>query len=393
MKLIVVTRIKSIQLANSDVCTGCGACASVCPQKCIKMVEGIQGHLLPKIDDSKCVSCGLCTNSCAVLHSDELKPILRAYACWTKDENDYKTTASGGIATALARYVIGQNGIVYGCAMLPDVEVKHIRVDGSDKLDLLKSSKYVQSSLVDVFPKIKNDVHDGRMVLFVGTPCQVAAIKRIFPLQPDNLFLVDLICHGVPSLKALRGHVKKVARGVKVEKVVFRENGNNYVFAVYDGEGVAYKMPLWPNKYRDWYVNSFFDGYTFRDSCYQCRYARPERCSDMTIGDFWGLNDNSGELPSHSFGCSVALPITPKGESLLAAIRSTVNFYEREVCEAVEGNTQLRVPTKLTKRIRFYRKAQKIAPSHWVYYLVNLDRIVKLYCGKVRRKLVAKTNH
>ena len=368
----------SIQLASSEDCTGCGVCASVCPQKCIKMTEGFQGHLYPKAVGDSCVNCGLCANICPALHPDGLKPILNAYAAWTKDTEDYKTTASGGIATALTKYVISQEGVVYGCAMLPDVEVKHIRVDNIDNVDLLKSSKYVQSSLMEIYHAIKGDVSSGRMVLFIGTPCQVAAIKKLFPKEPDNLFLVDLICHGVPSLRSLKEHVNKVAPGKKVERVIFRENGNSYVLAVYDKEDrTLYRMPLLPDRYRDWYINSFFDGYTFRDSCYRCRFARSERVSDLTIGDFWGLHDDANQIPAHEQGCSVALPITDKGAMLIETIKPSINIYERDVQEAVDGNSQLRHPSRLTKRVRVYRNAQKIIQCHWMYYLVNMDRIVK----------------
>lgn len=378
----------SIQLASFDDCTGCGVCASICPQKCITMAEGFQGHLYPKADGNTCLDCGLCEKQCAALHPDNLKPILKAYAVWTKDATDYKTTASGGVATALSKYVISQDGVVYGCALLPDVEVRHVRVDSIDKVGLLKSSKYVQSSLMEIYPAIKEEVSSGRMVLFIGTPCQVAAIKKLFPKEPDNLFLVDLICHGVPSLQSLKEHVKKVAHRKHVAKVIFRENGNFFVLAVYDeDERLLYRMPLWSERYRDWYMNTFIDGYTYRDSCYRCKYARPERISDLTIGDFWGLHDNTNEIPAHEYGCSVALPITNKGTMLIEAIKPSINIYEREVQEAVDGNSQLRHPSKLTKRVRVYRKAQKLVKSPWVYYWVNMDRIVKLYYVKMKNRI------
>lgn len=378
-----------INLAGVESCTGCGLCASICPQQCIIMKEGKQGHLFPSINDSTCIKCGLCEKCCSILHPCELKPIIQAYASWTKDNHDYRTTSSGGIATVLSKFVIGRNGVVYGCAMLPDVEVRHIRVDRVEELELLKSSKYVQSSITSIIPQLKVDISNGRKVLFIGTPCQVAAIKRLFAEQPDNLFLVDLICHGVPSLKSLKEHVGKVTKGKKVDKVVFREDGNRYVLAVYDSLGnQIYRKPVASERYRDWYMNAFLDGYTFRDSCYQCRYARPERCSDITIGDFWGLSNEAFGIPPHEYGCSVVLPITPKGLMLIEAIKPLVNLYERDVQEAVSGNSQLRHPTKLTKRVRYYRKAQGIMKSTWMYYLVNMDRIMGLWIDKTKRRII-----
>ena len=376
-----------IKLAGTNSCTGCGVCALVCPQQCIIMEEDNQGHLFPRITENSCLKCGLCENSCVVLHPVELKPIIQAYASWTKHDYDYKTTASGGIATVLSKYMIGQKGVVYGCAMLPDVEVRHMRVEKVEVLEWLKSSKYVQSSITAIIPQLKADVYEGKQTLFIGTPCQVAAIKGLFTNQPDNLFLVDLICHGVPSLKSLKGHISKVAKGKKADRVVFREVGNRFVFAVYDHLGKqAYRMPLWPERYRDWYINAFIDGYIYRNSCYQCGFAKPERCSDITIGDFWGLSSDEA-IPSHDYGCSVVLPITNKGMMLVEAIKPLVNLYERDVQEALSGNTQLRHPMRLTKRVRVYRNVQNVIKSPWMYYLLNVDRISKIYIDKMKKKL------
>ena len=366
------------RLAIKESCTGCGICASICPHGCIRMVEGIHGHLFPIVDENACKRCGLCDKCCSVLHPCELKPINQVYASWTKDSRDYRTTASGGIATVLSRFVIGQRGVVYGCAMLPDAEVKHIRVDKVEGLDLLKSSKYVQSYLIEIIPQLVMDVSDGKLVLFIGTPCQVGAVKNLFRVQPDNLLLVDLICHGVPSLKTLKEHVRRVAPKYEIGKVTFRENGNCFALTIYDVSGKqVYRMPLWEERYKDWYMNTFIDGYTYRDCCYTCRYATHKRVSDITIGDFWGLCDTKNEIPNHEYGCSVVMPITPKGMAYFDKIRPFINTYERDIQEAVAGNSQLRQPTKLTKRIRYYRKVQNVVKWPRLYYWVNLDRMMK----------------
>lgn len=371
-----------ITLASSSSCTGCGICSAVCTKGCISMKVGYLGHLFPTIDQKTCVGCHLCERTCPALHPLPLHPIQSAYASWSKDREEYRTSTSGGIAAELSKLFIQTGGVVYGCAMLPDVEVRHIRVEKMEDLVKLKSSKYVQSSIMQIIPSLKNDIAAGLKVLFIGTPCQVAAVKALYKEQPESLYLVDLICHGVPSLKLLKTYVRKSIPGRFCSKVTFRE-GNHYTLQIWDKDELLYSMPLRSSHYRGWYLDAFMDGYTFRDSCYDCPYACPERIGDMTIGDFWGLGKLSSkeEIPEHPYGCSVVLPITDRGLHLLEDVRSAVELYQRDKKEAIEGNTQLRYPKRPTKRIRVFRGVQRFVFWPELYRWVNMDRIlVKRSC-------------
>ena len=254
------------------------------------MVKGEMGHLYPEIDTNKCIECGRCMTVCPALNRVDLHPILKAYAAWAIDEKEYKTSISGGVASVLSRYIIQQNGVVYGCAMLPNIIVKHIRIDKEEDLALLKGSKYVQSDIFETIPQLKNDVRENKKVLFIGTPCQVAAIRRLYKEQPANLYLVDLICHGVPSLHTLKRHIHKVAASNSYHNISFRSKCN-YCLEVTNGDGTIYSKPLKPYLLgEDTYLGTFYHGYTFRDSCYSCQYADSLRVGDITIGDFWGLD-------------------------------------------------------------------------------------------------------
>ena len=198
-----------IVICEKKQCFGCGLCAYSCPKHCISMEIGNSfGHLFPHIDQSACVDCGLCQKKCPALHLPEKQRPITAYAAWSIDSEDYQSSTSGAAASVLSRHVLEQGGVVYGCAMLRDIDVRHIRIDNVSDIKKLKGSKYVQSDLMDIFASLKTDVETGRQTLFIGTPCQVAAMKRLFKNQPDNLILVDLICHGVPSLELLRQHIK-----------------------------------------------------------------------------------------------------------------------------------------------------------------------------------------
>lgn len=368
----------SVSLANEAICTGCGICAAICTHGCIRMKEGILGHVFPKIDTASCVGCGQCEHICPALHPQPLNPIQSAYASWSKDPVVYRSSASGGIATELSKVFLRNGGVVYGCAMLPNVDVRHVRVDKVEDLEPLKSSKYVHSSIIGVIPSLRKDIADGRQVLFIGTPCQVAAVKALYKVQPESLFLVDLICHGVPSLKMLKDYVGKVVPRNSCTNITFRQP-SGYTIRIWGHDKELCNIPSRVPHYGGWYLDAFMDGYTMRDSCYHCPYASAERVGEMTLGDFWGLGQKTpaDAIPDHPYGCSVVLPVSEKGLWLLDAIQPFIALYPREIREAIEGNMQLQGPVQMTKRIRFYRKVQQKVYWPGLYRWVNLDRVIK----------------
>lgn len=380
------------EICSTHTCTGCSLCAFVCSKKSISMqpIDNL-GHLYPIIDQNTCVDCGLCKKVCPSIHPLPKQRPLECFAAWSKDIEDYKSSTSGGVASVLSQYIINKGGVVYGCAMLPDVIVKHIRVDKIEDLYRLKGSKYAQSDISEVIPLIKKDIKEGKEVLFTGTPCQCAAVRNIFKEQPENLYLVDLICHGVPSLKLLQNHITKVFGSTNIEKVIFRDAKGQYEIALLNGEKVLYQKYLNNSRYNDFYINSFFDGYTFRNSCYLCQYAKPERAFDITIGDFWGLGKKTPatEIPEHPNGCSVILPVSIKGVELTQSVRYLLNMYPRDVAEAVKGNEQLRVSFKQNRRIKVFRWIARCLGLN-VYRWIVMDKIIIMKLVKVKQILLSK---
>lgn len=373
------------EICNIKQCTGCGLCASLCAKKSITMKSiDYFGHLYPVVDKDSCVDCGLCRKICPTLHIQPQNNPLQCFAAWSKDEDDYRSSTSGGASSVLSHYIINCGGVVYGCAMLPNVEVKHVRITNQENLKMLKGSKYVQSDITDVLPLLKKDVKDGLEVLFIGTPCQCAAVKSIFKEQPENLYIVDLVCHGVPSLQFLHEHVKKVVGTIHADAVKFRDGTGIYVVVVVDGE-IRYKQTLKGPRYADLYINTFFDGHTFRDSCYTCRYACTKRAFDITIGDFWGLGReiSASEIPEHKYGCSVMLPTSKKGQELLKAVSPLMNLYPRDIEEAVRGNAQLRFPFRKTRRIKIFRWLVSKGVTPEIYRIIILDKNIKLRLKKL----------
>ena len=371
-------------------CTGCGLCAARCPKHCIEMKPGFLGHLYPVIDQEKCINCKLCQKGCPSLQYIGCSYPKKAYAAWAKDAQDYVTSTSGGVASVLSQYIVSLGGVVFGCSVLPNIQISHIRVDKMEDLHLLKGSKYVQSQIEFIIPQLRNDVKQGLPVLFVGTPCQVAAIKQLYKTIPDNLYLVDIICHGTPSNKFLKDYIQKDLKinAARVTNIKFRLP-DAFSLCVFEKDKLLYKSNnLWTYRYEDLYYNTFIDGFTYRDSCLSCHYARPERISDITIGDFWGLGNevSDKEIPEHKNGISCVLPITEKGMQLVEAIRHSLNIYERPVTEAINGNDQLRHPKRKDWRISMFQKIQKLTGVKAAYYLIVADKVTKYKLRKIIKR-------
>lgn len=350
-----------------NICTGCGVCATVCPKNCISFKTGDLGHIYPKIDVSVCIDCKRCEKVCpAINDNDAIKP-LKAYAGIIKNDYDYLTVTSGGAAQALSLLFIRNGGVVYGCASLPKAKIEHIRVDNPEMLELLKGSKYVQSKVWKIYHNLVEDVKTGISVLFLGTPCQCKAVKLLFKSQPNNLCLVELICHGVPSQLFLHEYLKKQGCSlVDIDRLWFRTDSGYQILASRKSRSGNYtpiykSVPLWNKGCNDIYIKTFFYGYSSRPSCYSCKYARPERCADITIGDFWGLGARipAKEIPEHPHGISVVLPCTPNGEEMIAQISDLINLYERPVDEAIKGNHQLQHPTPKGIDVNLFNRLRK----------------------------------
>ncbi len=367
-----------------DICTGCQACAGVCPKNCIDFFDGEGGQLLPLIDQNKCIDCNRCRQVCPALRDYEFTYPRNAYAAINTNREDYLTSTSGGAGQALAKLTIDKGGVVYGCASLPGARVEHIRVEDVEHLRLLQGSKYVQSKTISILKSLINDVKQGKPVTFFGTPCQTASIRGFFPRKPSNLLLVELICHGVPSMKMLRDYIEGNGINPKdVDRMSFRTPAGFQFIAgkiTSSGDKALFKSrPLNESPYNDKYYSPFFYGFSYRDSCYKCRFARPERVADITIGDFWGLGKfgNTDEIPPHPDGISVVLPNSQTGEDILYEAETYLNLYERPIEEAIQGNAQLRHPSRYSWRNKLYKMMIPVLGNFTAFRLAVFDKIVK----------------
>lgn len=361
-----------IQIKDKSFCSGCNACAEICPKHCIELVTDSKGFLYPKINSSECIECGACERVCPFQKGNvALHAPIKAFAAWNKDKEKHVSSSSGGAAYVLSEYIIRSGGVVYGCTS-DSMRIRHIRVDSLSDLSKLQGSKYVQSDVRGLFGRVKADLKADIPVLFIGTPCQVAGLKNYIKRIPEHLYLVDLICHGVPSQQMLNEHIRHVCKKHSISQIFFRK-GNDIVVSL-AGDNFTYEVSVWTEPYKDMYIKGFIDGMMYRPSCYRCIFACSQRISDITIGDFWGLQ-NMERLPKQAEdGISVLLPSTDKGLDLISAVTSRLFLDERKVSEAINGNDQLRNPVIQGRRALMFDRLYPMLPFEVAMNILLADK-------------------
>ncbi len=334
-------------ICQKEKCTGCFACYNICPKNAIKMVEDEHGYIYPEIDKEKCINCKLCEKICPSINKIEGKNPLKCYAMIAKDDNKRKASTSGGAATIFSEYILKQGGVVYGAAFKKGCTIEHTRIDKIEDLYKLKGSKYVHSYINEIYKTVKEDLNKKRKVLFTGTPCQIAGLKKYLLKDYENLYLIDIICHGVPSQKYLKDELSDA----NIDSLSFRDN-KGFILKAKDNDTIIKEIEM-PDSPYYW---MFMNGYSYRENCYNCLYSNNKRCSDITIGDFWGLSENSKLYDKENRGVSVLLPITDKGIELINNCIDEIIIEERDINEAIKGNSQLRQSVEKNKNYNKFKK-------------------------------------
>lgn len=336
---------KNIGLVDK-ACVGCRSCEQVCPVSCISFMADKEGFLYPQINTSECIQCGKCLMHCPVLEKKGRQNAKDVYGVKNRNRKKMMQSASGGLSDLAAQYILSQNGCVFGCAYDEELRVRHIEITDRNDLYKIQSSKYVQSDLGKCYTDIKKRLECGKIVLFTGTPCQVGGLYSYLGEENrENLYTIDLICHGVPSPlffeKYLEYQKKKL--GEEIEYYNFRSKekrgwGTQCLIKTATKTKES-KLSL------DKYGKHFMEGSCYRECCYRCEYANTERVGDITCGDFWGI-EKKYPLFVDSAGVSVALVNTQQGRRLFNEMREDADVIKVSLEDVLPQQGNLTAPTK-----------------------------------------------
>ena len=322
---------------NRNKCTGCHACASICPVNCIDMLTDKEGFWYPEVS-AACIECGKCIDVCHLFNTEEVTNEPIALACINKNPDIRSTSSSGGVFYELSKYILSQGGLVYGARFNANFDVVHSCVSERSDLKKLQGSKYVQSKIGAVYKQIECNLKNGRKVLFSGTPCQVGGLKTFLQKPYESLICVDLVCHGVPSPTVWRSYLDYQAssHGSAIEDVAFRVKASGWrehALKLVFKDQQHYQQPVAD----DLYLKAFLKNICLRPSCYTCDFKSLNRASDLTLADFWGIEHIAPELDDNQ-GTSLIFINSPTGKDLFDHIQASFTYKEVDIKLAVKYN-------------------------------------------------------
>lgn len=330
-------------VCKMNECAGCMACVDICPRQAISVVDSME-YMNAIIDSSLCINCNACHKIC----QNNNPPILKEPKKWLQgwgNEQTRCTSSSGGFGQEVMRAVLRSGGSVAACK-LESGEFKFELFDDESRITEFIGSKYVKSNPVGIYKEIKNRLKTGKKVLFIGLPCQVASLRN-YVNDAANLYTVDLICHGSPSVKLLQKAVNEYGYDFSEMRAIYFRSSDKFAIE-------TQPVGIVPKGVQDRYTMAFLRGLCYTENCYTCRYAQIARAGDLTIGDSWGTEMTS-ELPK---GISLILCQTKKGQELLDLM--DFNFFNVEKEESVNQNKQLQHPSNVPKeRKRFFEEMHK----------------------------------
>ena len=330
-------------VCDVNMCAGCMACVDICPRKAISVVDDIE-YMNAVIDDTLCINCNMCHKVCQKNHPADLRKPQKWLQGWG-EENVRAASSSGGFGQEIMRSILRNGGVVAACK-LSGREFKFELFEDEKRIPEFIGSKYVKSNPIGIYQAVKDKLKSGKKVLFIGLPCQVSSMRN-YVRDDRNLYTVDLICHGSPSVKILQQAMEEYGHNLTEVRAIYFRSADKFAIETQPIRIVSKGV-------QDRYTMAFLNGLCYTENCYSCRYAQTERAGDITIGDSWGT-ELSGEL---SKGVSLALCQTEKGQELLDMM--DFNFYDVNIENAIQCNHQLRHPSDCPKnRKKFFDDLRK----------------------------------
>lgn len=345
---------------DNEKCTGCSACAQVCPKKCIDMTVNKEGFLYPIIDDNLCIKCGACKTVCSIeQNSDRNNSESEAYVCFSLNDNIKLKSSSGGIFFEIAANFIKSGGYVCGAEYDENFDVHHTIVSSTEQIPKLMKSKYIQSNLNSSYSKIKKLLIDDKKVLFVGTPCHVKGLKLFLKKEYCNLICGEIVCHGVPSYKVFKKYTDYISKDTKLTNVDFRDKSTgwkNYSVKLSYDNGYEYNQTHDKCLYMTGFIYNLF----LRQSCYLCNCKLPNSYADFTLGDLWGAEKLINKSINDDKGVSLYISNTEKGNSILNSLSENAYINKLDSNEYLKYNPSIVEPSKINpNRKKFFDNIDK----------------------------------
>lgn len=356
-------------------CCGCGACAQRCPHNAIELIQDNEGFLYPQIDESICIDCGLCERVCPIINQELPSEPIKTFAAKNNDENIRQQSSSGGIFTLLATKVINNGGVVFGAIFNAKWEVEHDYTDTIEGLAKFRGSKYVQSKIGNNYILAEEYLKDGKQVLFSGTPCQIAGLKRFLRKEYENLICVDIICHGVPSPFIWQKYLEQY-NSTELSSISFRDKTNSwkrYEVVIRQGKKTLIREDIGKNIY----MKLFLSDLCLRPSCSNCSSKSGKSKSDITIADFWGIQHLHPDFDDDK-GCNLVLINSEKG----------LNLFNKLECDKIKTdfNTAIKYNPSYFKSVA--------EPKYRKYFFENFERygfaIYDKICKKQQPSLIRR---
>ena len=369
----------TVEKKEKKECCGCSVCADICPTHAIEMTSDEEGFLYPKVNINVCVSCGKCIHSCGFNPVDKSLTPPKAFAVKHIDDKVRMGSRSGAAFIAFSDVILNHSGVVYGASMQSDFSVRHCRAVNRKQRDLMKKAKYVQSSTVDIYPQVAQDLDAGKEVLFSGTPCQVTGLQSYLSelhIDDSKLYCCDLVCHGVPSPAIWKDYVFYIRNkyGKEIIEANFRDKefGWNTHFESFILKDRKRKVV------RKDYSDLFCQNIMFRPSCHNCYFATVYRTGDLTLADFWGIEKNEASFNDNR-GVSLVLVNSEKGFKLFKQAQKDFQSFECEISNCLQPS--LVEPTSASpRREKFWEDYKKM----------NFPKLLKRYTTPQNHKAFLK---